>query len=670
MNPDGYKDWQEALLRLPSRTFFDLMRLYLGEIKTPFNKQRLLESLSGFLSKADTQHIVVKSLDRLDVLILTALCTLPITTRNALRLFFSSELSLQRRLINLEERLLIYRSSYQDEDGLPVKNYRINPLLYKALEPLLDSKLLFLAQGTGELQTEATVCDDIALAGLYSFFLKENSALKTNGTFKAKVEKQLKVIFQDNASDITCIQTLCTGLQNLGLLLKNEASLIPQQERWDEFFKQSPFDRKMYIAAAVCGHTRRDIMQMRAQFFTDFLTSLDSHRLYDDEALKRRFHFLLQKHQSKNNGEIFISPDTATTEDTLNVLNHLKILRFLLPAGEYRQINTAVFIRETIEQPFIAAPSFEITILPHTSFTHILPALSCMEPLSILTAGRFEITRAACSRCFERGGSSETLITLLDTASGGTLPQNIKANITEWYLQCTAVGLYHGFVLAVAEDKRKLFRQNAKLQKLIYKELADGVYLIRQMPPETIRTIIKSAGMDVTFYNTAIPCYTAAGFIPVEYRPSTCAFFHAAPDETPIKQDASYREHIQKLEAAVDSMPIDHDGKQNLKDKIAKKLIITEEQLYGMPLDNEVREVTGFDFLGKIHLAETVIAERNMLEVAVEEAAGLRIITGIPLTIEKTAHDAVLHIQGNKIAEKISIARIVKMRAFRDSLFS
>ena len=112
------------------------------------------------------------------------------------------------------------------------------------------------------------------------------------------------------------------------------------------------------------------------------------------------------------------------------------------------------------------------------------------------------------------------------------------------------------------------------------------------------------------------------------------------------------------------------EDEANIKDKIAKKLIITEAQLYGMPVNNEVREVTGFDFLGKIHLAETVIAERNMLEVAVEEAAGLRIITGIPLTIEKTAHDAVLHIQGNKIAEKISIARIVKMRAFRDSLFS
>jgi len=52
MKMNGYKDWKEAMLRLPERTFFVLMRLYLGEIKTPFNKQRLVESLGGFLSKA------------------------------------------------------------------------------------------------------------------------------------------------------------------------------------------------------------------------------------------------------------------------------------------------------------------------------------------------------------------------------------------------------------------------------------------------------------------------------------------------------------------------------------------------------------------------------------------------------------------------------------------
>ena len=81
MKINGYQDWKEAMLQLPERTFFLLMRLYLGEIKTPFNKQRLVESLGGFLSKTETQRTMIESLDRLDLLILTAVHTLPMPNR-------------------------------------------------------------------------------------------------------------------------------------------------------------------------------------------------------------------------------------------------------------------------------------------------------------------------------------------------------------------------------------------------------------------------------------------------------------------------------------------------------------------------------------------------------------------------------------------------------------
>lgn len=36
MDRKAYLEWQEALLRLPDQIFFDLLRLYLGDIKTPF----------------------------------------------------------------------------------------------------------------------------------------------------------------------------------------------------------------------------------------------------------------------------------------------------------------------------------------------------------------------------------------------------------------------------------------------------------------------------------------------------------------------------------------------------------------------------------------------------------------------------------------------------------
>jgi len=119
-------------------------------------------------------------------------------------------------------------------------------------------------------------------------------------------------------------------------------------------------------------------------------------------------------------------------------------------------------------------------------------------------------------------------------------------------------------------------------------------------------------------------------------------------------------------------MPIDQYNKRILKEKIAKKLIITTAQLYGAPTDGEVREVSGLDFLGKIHLAETAIADSSPLEVSIDGNAGQRVLTGIPVAIEKTDHDAKLLIreERSQCEEKISIAGIIKMRAFRTSFFS
>mgnify|MGYP006925839147 CR=1 FL=1 len=663
------------MLQLPERTFFLLMRLYLGEIKTPFNKQRLVENLGGFLSKAETQQTMVESLDRLDILILTAVYMLPTPNRGSLQIFLSSEPALQTRLINLEERLILYRDYYYDDYDRLINNYCINPFLKKAIEPLLDLASLFLPQLKGEPQSGATLCDDIVLAGLYTFFLKETDVLKMDGAFKIRAEKQLKAVFQNTVADIGSVKTLCTGLQNLGLLIGEAASLIPQQGRWEEFFKQKPFDRKMYIVAGVYGHARRDTMQKRAQFFSDFLASLDPRGVYDDVALKRFFDFLFLRLLAETNGDGSIFPDMMI-EDGLRMLSILKTLKFLLPVGEYWQLNTASFNQESGEQPLIAAPSFEITMLPFTALGRIFPVLSCMEPVSILTTGRFSITRAACLRCFERCSTDKALIALLEKASGGTLPQNIKVSISEWYLQCTAVRLYYGFVITVSEDKRKLFKQNAGLQDIIYKELADGVYLIKQMDSESVRTMIKSAGLDVTFYATdTTGRYTAAGFASIEHRHSMfggCDKKAKRRHTAQFGRGKDYGKHIQELQAVVDTMPINQYNKQSLKEKIAKKLIITKEQLYGVPEDTEIREVSGLDFLGKIHLAETAIADKSRLEVSIDGALGRRLMIGMPIAIEKTEHDAVLVIQeeNTRCKEKISIAGIIKLRAFRSSFFS
>src|SRR5574344_565026 len=83
--------WRENLEILPDEDFFRLIHIYLGEIKTPYNKQRLIEQLTALLHNQKNQQTIIALLDQFDCQILTALSFIPGMTQSKLSLFFSGE---------------------------------------------------------------------------------------------------------------------------------------------------------------------------------------------------------------------------------------------------------------------------------------------------------------------------------------------------------------------------------------------------------------------------------------------------------------------------------------------------------------------------------------------------------------------------------------------------
>ena len=76
--------WRESLTTMKDTHFFDLLRMYLGEIKTPYNKQRLTEQLAGFLRKSENIQNLISFLDEFDLQILTAVSLFPRATETLL----------------------------------------------------------------------------------------------------------------------------------------------------------------------------------------------------------------------------------------------------------------------------------------------------------------------------------------------------------------------------------------------------------------------------------------------------------------------------------------------------------------------------------------------------------------------------------------------------------
>ena len=135
-------DWRESFITLPDNHFFELIRMYLGEIHSPFNKQKLIEQLGAFLRKEENRRTIINLLSESDILILAAVYYIPNATTEKLSNFFDKTINfakLYERLLNLEERLLIYRHGDKNTRKTLIS---LNPMLEDEILPLLSKKIL------------------------------------------------------------------------------------------------------------------------------------------------------------------------------------------------------------------------------------------------------------------------------------------------------------------------------------------------------------------------------------------------------------------------------------------------------------------------------------------------------------------------------------------------
>ena len=134
--------FQESLSLLSEERFFDIVRMYLGEIQTPFNKQRLFEQLTGFLLNQENQKRLVSLLSELDLKLISAISLISNITQDRLCDFFREEYQVSEiytQLLNLTERLIILNQKNPQTDEL---NLVVNPLLTKILNPFVNINLL------------------------------------------------------------------------------------------------------------------------------------------------------------------------------------------------------------------------------------------------------------------------------------------------------------------------------------------------------------------------------------------------------------------------------------------------------------------------------------------------------------------------------------------------
>ncbi len=677
--------WKESLFRLNENKFLNIVRLYVGLIKTPYNKERLVSDLVSFLYKEEHKQTIINLLSNRDILFLSAVYFLQNVTNDTLLSFFNGEFTafyLYDYIDNLEERLLLYR--YFDERSK--KEYlAINPLLQTQIESLLSiSTLLPFAKKEKEINEEDIKIElTTSLFGAWYAFVSQNpDACRADGSFKKKTLAILETSFYGIDTDF--LQSLNTSLVHLGLFFHDGPNLCISENKWKSFCALDYEMQRIYICIASFRRFPRETLLKYAQFLKALIDNVPQEGFIKDTLY--RLSFLLKTGQKEEKKESFFAnvlkkaQGISTEEDTfseqalIDKMVYFGLLKIIGKDREEQDILCANNIQqeeiynipETNEEakPFITITAgFSVTFLTKVSLETMLSLVCCMNLTSYDTVCCFEITRASCMRGFDKGEGSKSLLNKLEKATGKPLAQNLTFSINEWYETYNSASLYHGYVLQVAQEKIIQIENSSILSPRIKKTLAPGVYLFDFETREEILEAIEKSTLD--FIGLPKNDLKETTLVSFSTLPQKCGIKFIYTSEEKTHDDIS-TEHLQKMKKDLENLDISVEQKEGLLERIDRKLILTSKQLVGETVRTEKTEAGGIDFMGKIQVIEQAIASSNMIEITNPNGS----YVGRPLKIEKKEGDAsiVVGLEDSKTITLL-IGQARNVRRFRQPLF-
>ena len=685
--------WADAFEAMPEQQFFKLIRLYLGEVQTPYNKQRLISQLASFIKNAENTQSILSYLDKKDITFLTAIYLIPNVSQQTLLDFFSGIgiSDFYATLSNLSERLIIYSTKDKYSDNVC---YHINPILFEPLKPYLSIESIFPEHKIENHFVEDSFClSQNFLAAFISYIRINKIGCKNDGTIKKNDFTKLEEIFLEQ---ICYLQLLVNAFLNLSLLKDDGKSFILNNSRIEEFAKLSQFEQYSLLCVASCCHFSREGLRKYAQLLMNVLNSIPEEGFSAKEVLrllvlastqkenkssfgaKSRFSQILEqtkiKEQSENSNQ-----ESNVSANLFEVMIESAISFGLLTFSGTTENGTKIYkknklpelipITDNIPKVLNIDSSFTVTLMPGLSLDSLLPLLSFISIKKSGIVTEFEITRQSISVGFDEGWNPNSIFSELEKFINYELPQNLKINVLEWYKSYNSARLFSGYVLKVTDSNIAIAENNPKIKKYIKEKLAEGIYLLDISIDSDIKTFIKDSGLDfLGKIQQAEPSPENLSFPKLFENPSVLVSLEETLKSSNKKTLNVKESHqkITKLEELVKQKEISQQQKESLLYKISNRLILSENQLNSTSIRTEILEADGMDFAGKNHLIEVAIKEDDMMELTFPSgnSSGFFTIVGKPLKIVKKVGESIVEFQcePSKEIENFLISKITHLK--------
>ena len=685
--------WADAFEAMPEEQFFKLIRLYLGEVQTPYNRQRLISQLASFIKNAENTQSILSYLDKKDITFLTAIYLIPNVSQQILLDFFSGIgiSDFYATLSNLSERLIIYSTKDKYSDNVC---YHINPILFEPLKPYLSIESIFPEHKIENHFVEDSFClSQNFLAAFISYIRINKIGCKNDGTIKKNDFTKLEEIFLEQ---ICYLQLLVNAFLNLSLLKDDGKSFILNNSRIEEFAKLSQFEQYSLLCVASCCHFSREGLRKYAQLLMNVLNSIPEEGFSAKEVLrllvlastqkenkssfgaKSRFSQILEqtkiKEQSENSNQ-----ESNVSANLFEVMIESAISFGLLTFSGTTENGTKIYkknklpelipITDNIPKVLNIDSSFTVTLMPGLSLDSLLPLLSFISIKKSGIVTEFEITRQSISVGFDEGWNPNSIFSELEKFINYELPQNLKINVLEWYKSYNSARLFSGYVLKVTDSNIAIAENNPKIKKYIKEKLAEGIYLLDISIDSDIKTFIKESGLDfLGKIQQAEPSTENLSFPKLFENPSVLISLEETLKSSNKKTLNVKESHqkITKLEELVKQKEISQQQKESLLYKISNRLILSENQLNSTSIRTEILEADGMDFAGKNHLIEVAIKEDDMMELTFPSgnSSGFFTIVGKPLKIVKQVGESIVEFQcePSKEIENFLISKITHLK--------
>lgn len=587
---DDYKNIDTVLFQLPEKVLFIIAKQFIGKIKTPFNKQQIIEDISIFFQKKENIEGLFNQIDQKDLIILQALSLLKEAELKDIQDFIYPLLEgeeCEERTYNLERRLLLYRSKedhYKKLRPFPYFNQRLQ-------EQFFHFSLLCPAKTSSQKEFPEIWLNDCFLAAFINLHLDEKSVNKKDGELKKGKAKRFRLLFPEIFED----ETTEIILKNLMSMLKNCSLLDPSNEEiiYSKCLELAELDtetRQDFIFSAYCAGSFSLEDFLHAFKFIKINLPLDA--AFKKEDLLRFFYYG------------FTAKQRRTAEKCRQLFKKLLELRFIFKNDEgYYQRNPFWPEKPKETGKLTITANFEVSLQPPLPFKDLLLLLPAFELQSFTRHPNFEINKQSFKRLCDNQIKGEEWLDLLDKHSQNTLPQNIKITVQHWLKEYRSIRVYQALLLELDNEKSFILENLPSVQMYIQKKLGQGLYIMNAQRQKEWEGELENADIG--------PLPKTINFLENEqaeyHGPSLrkIAQYQLQDFSIPWQNDDQKNKirARRELERAITESKINKNHKDHLKEMLKKGLIVSKEQINEEIVDELGQsQAKGMDYNKKINL--------------------------------------------------------------------